>query len=522
MDPLIRKTRTPRRKAGRAGAAAVSASGMLLALSVTGAPAQAASLATWEKMAQCESSGDWGYNQAPYYGGLQFLESTWVAYHGTDYAPYPYQATKEQQIRVAQRVLDNEGAAPWPHCGKEMGLADDDARPFPDAPDDGASARVNGDFDGDGRDDVAVLYDYGKEGGVSRSGLWTFSGSGGGFGSPKKVWDSGSASWSWSAAKLAVGDFNGDGKADIAVLYDMGRTEDGRNRTKLYEFTSNGSGFNSPVKVWDSNDDPVKSWNWASSKLTVGDFNGDGKADIGVLYDYGQTDSGNRTALWNFTSNGSGFNSPKQTWDSNNDPVKSWNWEASKPVSGDFNGDGKTDIGVLYDYGKTSSGNRTGLWTFTSTGSGFNSPKQTWDSGSESWRWSAAKVVGGDFNGDGKADIGVLYDLGRNDDRNRTELFTFAGNGTGLNAPTKVWDSRDDSAVKSWNWATSKPVAGDFNGDGKTDIGVLYDYGQTDSGNRTGLWNFTSNGNGFAGPKLTWDSRTDPVKSWNWNMSKVG
>ncbi|GAA0388595.1 glycoside hydrolase domain-containing protein [Streptomyces luteireticuli] len=384
------------------------------------------------------------------------------------------------------------------------------------------SSRIKGDFDGDGRDDVAVLYDYGKEGGVSRSGLWTLTGSGGGFGSPKKVWDSGAVSWSWSAAKLTVGDFNGDGKADVGVLYDMGRTEDGRNRTKLFVFTSTGSGFAAPVKVWDSNDDPVKSWNWNASKLTVGDFNGDGKTDIGVLYDSGKTDSGNRAALWTFTSNGSGFNSPKQVWDSSTDPVKSWNWAASKPVAGDFNGDGRADVGVLYDYGRAGSGNRTGLWTFTSTGGGFASPKQAWDSGSESWRWSAAKVVGGDFNGDGKADIGVLYDLGRNGDRNRTELFTFAGNAAGLNAPTKVWDSQDDSAVKSWNWAASKPVAGDFNGDGRTDVGVLYDYGRTDSGNRTGLWTFTSTGNGFSGPGLAWDSRTDSVKSWNWNMSKVG
>ncbi|MEU5420024.1 glycoside hydrolase domain-containing protein [Streptomyces sp. NPDC020667] len=401
-------------------------------------------------------------------------------------------------------------------------VAADSALPAPGGED--GSSRVKGDFDGDGRDDVAVLYDYGKEGGVSRSGLWTFSGSGTGLGSPKKVWDSGSVSWSWSAAKLAVGDFNGDGKADIAVLYDMGRTEDGRNRTKLYEFTSTGSGFNSPVKVWDSNDDPVKSWNWASSKLTVGDFDGDGKVDIAVLYDYGRDGDRSRTGVWTFTSTGAAFTGPKLVWDSNNDPVKSWSWEAGKPVSGDFNGDGKADIGVLYDMGRTEDGrNRTKLFTFTGTATGFNSPVKVWDSNDDpvkSWNWDAVKVVGGDFNGDGKSDIGVLYDYGKDGDRSRTGLWTFTSNGSGFNSPKQVWDSSNDP-VKSWNWAASKPVAGDFNGDGKTDIGVLYDYGRTDSGNRTGLWTFTSDGTGFGTPLLGWDSVTDAVKSWNWRASKV-
>ncbi|MFJ3205945.1 glycoside hydrolase domain-containing protein [Streptomyces sp. NPDC086989] len=320
-------------------------------------------------------------------------------------------------------------------------------------------SRAKGDFDGDGRDDVAVLYDYGREGERSHSGLWTFTSNGTGFNSPRKVWDSGSGSWNWTSTKLTVGDFNGDGKADIAALYDMGRADDDRNRTKLFTFTNNGDGFNAPVKVWDSIDDAVRSWNWEGTKAVAGDFNGDGRTDIGVLYDYGATDSGNRTGLWTFTSTGTGFTNPKKAWDSSEDPVKSWNWNASKAVAGDFNGDSRTDIGVLYDYGATDSGNRTGLWTFTSTGTGFTSPK-------------------------------------------------------------KAWDSSEDP-VKSWNWNASKTIAGDFNGDRLADVTVLYDYGRTDEANRSGLWAFTATDSGFHPPRLGWDSRTDPVKSWNWSASKA-
>ncbi|WP_329201366.1 MULTISPECIES: C40 family peptidase [unclassified Streptomyces] len=443
----------------------------------------------FEKWTDASKSAYWGYE----------FSGTGVHHRVIPYA-YFSRSSEYQPIR-----LDN--------------IVDDEQTP---AAEDGS--RVKGDFDGDGRDDVAVLYDYGREGGRSHSGLWTFSSNGSGFNSPKKAWDSGSDSWNWASSKLTVGDFNGDGRADIAALYDMGRSEDGRNRTKLFTFTNNGNGFSAPEKVWDSQEDAaVKSWNWSASKLGVGDFNGDGKADVGVLYDYGSTEGGNRTGLWTFTSTGSGFVGPKKLWDSNDDPVKSWNWSASKLSVGDFNGDGKADVGVLYDYDQTDKGNRTGLWTFTSTGVGFNSPKKVWDSEGDpvkSWNWDVSKPVTGDFNGDGKADIGVLYDYGPAETGNHTGLWTFTSTGSGFNSPKKLWDSNDDP-VKSWNWDASKPVTGDFNGDGKADIGVLYDYGRTHDVNRSGLWTFTSTGSGFSSPRLGWDSQSDAVKSWSWAASKT-
>ncbi|MEG3632026.1 esterase, partial [Streptomyces sp. C6-003] len=62
--------------------------------------------------------------------------------------------------------------------------------------------------------------------------------------------------------------------------------------------------------------------------------------------------------------------------------------------SGDFDGDGRSDLSVLYDNGRTSSGaNRSALWTFTSTGSGFGAPVRVWDSaGSISWHWERSRL----------------------------------------------------------------------------------------------------------------------------------
>ncbi|MEU3957798.1 hypothetical protein AB0F45_36900, partial [Streptomyces achromogenes] len=67
-----------------------------------------------------------------------------------------------------------------------------------------------------------------------------------------------------------------------------------------------------------------------------------------------------------------------------------------------------------------------------------------------------------------------------------------------------------------------KLTAGDFDGDGKTDVGVLYGYGRQDDGtNRTGLWKFSSTGTGFNAPVMSWDSAAG-FGSWNWKASKLG
>jgi resuscitation-promoting factor RpfA len=87
-------------------------------------PANAASTSTWDAVAQCESGGDWQINTGNgYYGGLQFSQSTWQAYGGTSYASNAAEASKQQQIAVAERVLEAQGPGAWPVCSKEAGLS---------------------------------------------------------------------------------------------------------------------------------------------------------------------------------------------------------------------------------------------------------------------------------------------------------------------------------------------------------------------------------------------------------------
>ncbi|MFE1860868.1 transglycosylase family protein [Streptomyces anandii] len=117
----------------------VTAGGAGMALPLIGAgagAAHAADVSTWNKVAACESSGDWNINTGNgYYGGLQFTRSTWEAYGGTRYAPRADLATREQQIAVAEKVLDGQGPGAWPVCSVRAGLTRDGATPHihPDA-----------------------------------------------------------------------------------------------------------------------------------------------------------------------------------------------------------------------------------------------------------------------------------------------------------------------------------------------------------------------------------------------------
>jgi septal ring factor EnvC (AmiA/AmiB activator) len=69
----------------------------------------------WDAIAQCESGGNWQL-AGRYHGGLQFHPDTWLAFGGGRYARYAYQASRPQQIAVAEKVLAGQGPSAWPNC----------------------------------------------------------------------------------------------------------------------------------------------------------------------------------------------------------------------------------------------------------------------------------------------------------------------------------------------------------------------------------------------------------------------
>ena len=83
--------------------------------------AAAASASVWDRVAQCESGGNWSTNPGNgYYGGLQFSASTWRAYGGSGSAA---NASREEQIAVAERVLAAQGWGAWPVCSRKAGAS---------------------------------------------------------------------------------------------------------------------------------------------------------------------------------------------------------------------------------------------------------------------------------------------------------------------------------------------------------------------------------------------------------------
>ena len=102
-----------------AAAALVSA----LPLAALGASADAATSRTWDRLAQCESSGNWHINTGNgYYGGLQFSYTTWRSFGGGKYAPRADLATRAEQIDIAEKVLRVQGWNAWPSCSSQLGL----------------------------------------------------------------------------------------------------------------------------------------------------------------------------------------------------------------------------------------------------------------------------------------------------------------------------------------------------------------------------------------------------------------
>lgn len=339
------------------------------------------------------------------------------------------------------------------------------------------SSNFLSDFGGNGVSDVGMLYDY--SGATSR--FWAFTGTGSpgnpSF-QPSVAWYGGAGAFDAKKVKLTSGDYDGDGKTDVAMLYDYGNAT-----SRLWIFTAaiapgtiDTPAFTTTVAWYGG----AGAFDANKVKLTSGDYNGDHRSDIAMLYDYG-----NATArLWTFQATGSP-GSPSF------EPTVSWYGGAGafdanrvKLTSGDYDGDGRSDVGMLYDYGSATSR----LWTFLGTGSPSHvvfQPSVTWFGGAGAFDANRIKLTSGDYSGDGKADVAMLYDYGQSTSR----IWVFTATGS-FGAPTFQPGIGWYGGAGAFDAARVKLTSGDYDGDGRADIGMLYDYGNATSR----LWTFTATG----------------------------
>ncbi len=121
----------PPSRINRAAVIGAAAAIPLTGLALPGT-AQAASTSTWDRLAECESGGNWSINTGNgYYGGLQFSAGTWRAFGGEQFAKRADLASRAEQITTAERVLDEQGWGAWPACSRKLGLDRADAEGTP-------------------------------------------------------------------------------------------------------------------------------------------------------------------------------------------------------------------------------------------------------------------------------------------------------------------------------------------------------------------------------------------------------
>jgi hypothetical protein len=330
-----------------------------------------------------------------------------------------------------------------------------------------SSGIVMGDFNGDGKTDLAVAGGYRDEGGVN--GVTILSGAGNG------VFATPSASFvAFNLESVALADFTSDGHLDLAAISGDGgpllifRGEDngGFLRLRSYSsFTSNliGSRDLAAIAEGDFNMDgnidlaivldnspsanrevqiykgdgagdftatdvyPVQG-GYYPSEVTVADFNGDGVPDIAV--------SGNG-AVDILLGNGDGTFQSATSYAAG---------AYARIAVGDFNEDGKLDFAV-------TDSDDSSLYIYTNRGDGtFGGPK------SYSLTFKPSAIAAGDFNGDGKLDLAV-GEAARQSTAGSIQILLGVGNGT-----------FQPGALLNAGYA---PVTGDFDGDGKLDLAVL-------------------------------------------------
>lgn len=284
---------------------------------------------------------------------------------------------------------------------------------------------------------------------------------------------------------VVAGDFNGDGYDDIVVAYTVDSST-----TRMFLWRGSSSGLSFYSQIWEST-------SFSSScilDVVVGDFYGDTKDDIAIVYQY----AGSTTAifLWKGTSSIPLLTNGGSIWSSSTFTGSN----IRQIVSGKFSSTTKSDLVLLYDHG----GLTTSLFQWKGATSSFtllsnNSTGYIWRSTSFNADCVVDLVVGG-FTGTNYDDLAIIYDS-----RNGNSLmFEWQGTSSGLDKlPSSVWSSTQFVATRM----SFKITSGDYNGDGYCDIAGFYD--NSNNNTSTGLFYWKGTSSGFVAPNgCVWSSTT--------------
>ncbi|BAU48577.1 hypothetical protein SVA_2025 [Sulfurifustis variabilis] len=343
-----------------------------------------------------------------------------------------------------------------------------------------------GDFNGDGKADLMLVYRDPSSPTVSiyhwnsdASGKLAYAGEGNGGAGTGPHWNA--VDSSTYKGKPFVGDFNGDGKADLMLVY----RDPNSSTVTINHWNSDASGKLAYAGAGTGGHHAY--WNTVVDNSTykgrpfVGDFNGDGKADLMLVY---RDPSSPTVSIYHWNSDASGKLAYAGEGNGGAGTGPHWNAVDSstykgKPFVGDFNGDGKADLMLVYRDPNSSTvtinhWNSDASGKLAYAGAGTGGHHAYWNTVVDNSTYKGRPFVG-DFNGDGKADLMLVY---RDPSSPTVSIYhwnsdasgklAYAGEGNGGAGTGPHWNAVDSSTYKG------KPFVGDFNGDGKADLMLVY------------------------------------------------
>jgi peptidoglycan/xylan/chitin deacetylase (PgdA/CDA1 family) len=268
------------------------------------------------------------------------------------------------------------------------------------------------------------------------------------------------------------GDFTGDGVHELAVFNDLTYTP---NMNPAFTCSvvrvsrSDGNQF-IPSGTWFSSLDTQLEFAYVSFSL-AGDFNMDGLDDIALFYN---DPSNELLRIYLLESSGSGF-SEAETWYTVN--RNEFNFTAVKfACGGDFNGNGKPDIAVLYNYFGTAPETKQSVFLFESDGSSFELLPAAYNGSKAAYDFSNVKfALPGDYNLDNYSDMALVMDDSLN---NLLVIPVFEGSETGQLSPAEYISIPETDLLIS---SVLHAVSGNFAGDTATDLTLFYDHPATGS-----------------------------------------
>ncbi|MEU3446279.1 FG-GAP-like repeat-containing protein [Streptomyces thermolilacinus] len=342
-----------------------------------------------------------------------------------------------------------------------------------------SNTAVDHDQDHDGRSDMTAWYDFAQ----GTDATYTFNGrADGGLGGYTKTYTAALGQWRAEYMKHVTGDFTGDGRGDLLFVQ-------GYSDTSVKMFLARGradGAFEDPYQVWAVVPDHGV-FHYSNMTPQAGDFNGDGRDDV-ALWNVDKTTG--VTRIWTFLANAHGtFARPAASeWYG---PSGTWARSRAKFLTGDFDGDGRDELSVFYGQGDNS----IKQYVFPATAAGvFTAPKVWWTGpAATTYDWNRARPHAGDFDGDRRDDVLFWYDAGSGRSTGHRMLST----GTAFSAPALVLSG-------SLSTSSIQVVVGDYNGDGRDDLGAMYHYPATEV---VRMWTWTAKPDGTLNGALAgWES----------------